>query len=391
MKTIRDFLRRHALLLLAALVVVSVPVGGALGKYAASETVTDGLSLNVSMTQKYSIDKQKMWEALNKLTNGPTTLKFVKGSKIPSYATLKTQDGIQTDGSGKIGVYLQNNIIYIAPMDKSDSTSVMYAPENCSGFLKNSNIGTNVNFIIKCSLTSISFENLDTSHVTDFSGMFDYLSNVSNLDLSNIKTGSARNMSGMFTGCSKLTKLDLSGFNTANVTDMSSMFNGCSALNSLNLKSFNTGNVEAMSAMFYRTGLTELDLKHFDTNKVANMASMFAFSSKLTKLNLDNFNTSSVTNMANMFYSCSNLKTIYVGNEFVTTSVNDGGSMFTSCDKLEGGAGTTYASSKVMDKTYARIDGGTSAPGYFWSATGTQSLTNSVNVNVESAYGFHAA
>ena len=61
--------------------------------------------------------------------------------------------------------------------------------------------------------------------------------------------------------------------------------------------------------------------------------------------------------------------------------------MFGWCGKLIGEKGTKYGWDK-RDITYARIDGGTSAPGYFWSAIGTQSLTNSVNVNVDSAYGF---
>ena len=38
--------------------------------------------------------------------------------------------------------------------------------------------------------------------------------------------------------------------------------------------------------------------------------------------------------------------------------------MFTGCTSLVGGQGTVYDSTKV-DKTYARIDGGTSSPGYF--------------------------
>ena len=37
-----------------------------------------------------------------------------------------------------------------------------------------------------------------------------------------------------------------------------------------------------------------------------------------------------------------------------------------SAINLSGGAGTTYNSSYI-DKTYARIDGGTSSPGYFTS------------------------
>ena len=38
--------------------------------------------------------------------------------------------------------------------------------------------------------------------------------------------------------------------------------------------------------------------------------------------------------------------------------------MFYKCEKLQGGAGTTYNSSK-LDKTYALIDGTGSQPGYF--------------------------
>ena len=38
--------------------------------------------------------------------------------------------------------------------------------------------------------------------------------------------------------------------------------------------------------------------------------------------------------------------------------------MFKDCTKLIGGAGTVFDNS-VTDATYARVDGGTSAPGYF--------------------------
>ena len=45
-------------------------------------------------------------------------------------------------------------------------------------------------------------------------------------------------------------------------------------------------------------------------------------------------------------------------------SVRSSSAMFKVTSNLVGGAGTTYNSSFV-DKTYARIDGGTSSPGYF--------------------------
>ena len=64
-----------------------------------------------------------------------------------------------------------------------------------------------------------------------------------------------------------------------------------------------------------------------------------------------------------MFKSCGILATIYVGANWNTTNVTSSGSMFYDCTKLVGGAGTTYNSNKT-DKTYAKVDGGTSNPGY---------------------------
>lgn len=65
-----------------------------------------------------------------------------------------------------------------------------------------------------------------------------------------------------------------------------------------------------------------------------------------------------------MFEKATNLKTIYVSNKFDVSKVTNSTSMFLDCTNLVGGAGTKYNSTKV-DKTYARIDGGTSSPGYF--------------------------
>lgn len=65
-----------------------------------------------------------------------------------------------------------------------------------------------------------------------------------------------------------------------------------------------------------------------------------------------------------MFYETTNLKTIYTSNKFSTNSVAMSTDMFNYATKLVGGSGTKYDSTKT-DKTYARVDGGTSNPGYF--------------------------
>ena len=160
-----------------------------------------------------------------------------------------------------------------------------------------------------------------------------------------------------------------------------------------------------MSFMFRACGCATLDLRGLNTSKVTNMYEMFSgwwfstrdayvswsnsYTPKLESVNLSGLDTSNVTKMECMFYSAKNLKTITVSNTFVVGENTSGGDMFQNCNLLKGGNGTGY-NWKWTDKTYARIDGGPNSdtPGYFTAATGTQSLTNSVNINDDSAYGF---
>ena len=168
-------------------------------------------------------------------------------------------------------------------------------------------------------------------------------------------------MSHMFYN-SNATTLDVSNFNTSKVTDMSYMFRDSNAT-TLDVSNFDTSNVTNMYMMFLGTRATSLDLSKFNTSKVTNMSTMFYYS-QATTIDVSNFDTSKVTNMDSMFSYCSNLKTIYVSDKFNTNAVTSSDGMFYNTTNLVGGAGTTYNSSFV-DKTYARIDGGTSNPGYF--------------------------
>ena len=163
---------------------------------------------------------------------------------------------------------------------------------------------------------------------------------------------------------SKLTILDVSNFNTSNVTNMSGMFNGSKATK-LDVSDFDTSSVTDMEGMFAGSQATTLDLNNFDTSNVTNMSSMFSFC-QATSIDLSSFDTSKVTDMHYMFSNSTNLKTIYASNKFNTDAVTSSTEMFYDCTSLVGGAGTRYDANHV-DKTYARIDGGTSNPGYFTS------------------------
>ena len=211
------------------------------------------------------------------------------------------------------------------------------------------------------SMTKLDVSNFNTSNVTNMAAMF-YGSNARILDLSNFDTSNVTNMSNMFKW-SKTTNINLSNFNTSNVTNMGQMFYYSQAQKIIGLDKFNTYKVTNMNNMFYNSQVVSIDVSSFDTSNVTNMTSMFE-GTKISSIDLSNFDTQKVVFMGSMFASCPNLTTIYASNKFVTNAVTNGSDVFDKTTNLVGGAGTKYNSSFV-DKTYARIDGGTSSPGYF--------------------------
>ena len=62
-------------------------------------------------------------------------------------------------------------------------------------------------FMFKTLVSSITFNNFNTSNVTNLVGMFQYCASLTELDLSGFNSTNATNMAGMFYCCSKLTKL----------------------------------------------------------------------------------------------------------------------------------------------------------------------------------------
>ena len=228
------------------------------------------------------------------------------------------------------------------------------------------------------SLETLDVSGFDTSNVTDMGGIFRACKNLTVLDIGGFDTSNVTCMGGMFCYCSSLDTLDVSSFNTCNVTDMGSMFFDCGNLGVLDVSGFNTSNVNNMDSMFYGCGSLEvLDVSGFDTVNVIYRGGMFCGCHSLTSLDLSSFDTRKVTQFgtqrdegqilgfgAGMFEFCTKLKTIYTSETFVTTQVQRREELFSYCTSLIGGAGTKYSDTHI-DISYARIDEGASAPGYF--------------------------
>ena len=300
--------------------------------------------------------------------NGQYTYKYMQEGKFASSGLV--WQNITSDGWG---------------VQLTDKTSTDAVNSEVCTYINNKPI-VSMSFMFGYSkATTIDVSHFDTSKVTNMNGMFEY-SQATTLDVSNFDTSKVTNMYSMFASC-QATTLDLSNFNTSKVTNMNGMFNGSQATildvsnfdtskvtnmshmfrvsqaTTLDLSSFDTSNVIDMNSMFEISKVTTLDLSNFDTSKVTDMSYMFD-SSQATTLDLSSFDTSNVTNMRSMFYSSYSLTTIYGSSKFKTDKVTDSINMFKDCTNLVGGAGTKYDSTKI-DKTYARIDGGTSNPGYF--------------------------
>ena len=288
----------------------------------------------------------------NTLTQG---LKYVNGQYTYAYkqegknSSSLSWRNITTDGWG---------------VQLTDRTSTDAVTSSLCTYINNKPISSMSNMFVYSQATSINLSNFNTSKVTNMSAMF-YKSQATTLDVSSFDTSKVTNMTNMFLG-SQATTLDVSNFDTSNVTNMISMFSYSKAT-TLDVSNFNTSNVTNMSYMFYYSQATTLDVSNFDTSKVTNMSYMFS-GSKATTLDLNNFDTSKVTDMSYMFNRATNLKTIYSSDKFNTDNVTTSTNMFLSSTNLVGGSGTKYNSSHI-DKTYARIDGGTSNPGYFTDIT----------------------
>jgi surface protein len=204
-------------------------------------------------------------------------------------------------------------------------------------------------------LKKISMDKISTASSKEMSFMFNACAGLEELSLGNFNTSNVETMDQMFGGCNKLKSLDLSGFDTSEVKDMSCMFSGCFLLQSLNIGSFDTSNVTNMRDMFGDCeSLESIDLSSFDTSSVTDMDCMFCGCKSVKSLNVKHFNTSNVTDMQAMFSGCTSLTTLDL-NGFNTSNVTDISAMFQSCEAVTSIDLSSFDTGKVvrMDDMFA--------------------------------------
>jgi surface protein len=189
----------------------------------------------------------------------------------------------------------------------------------------------------------------DSNHVAEnMQSVFSGCSSLTSLDLSKWEMGSATSTQDMFKNCSSLTSINFSGWNTEKVASMANMFENCFALTDINISNWNVGSVSYMDNMFKNCfALKTLDLSGWTLREAGGISVPAMFK------------------MENNQDRSTSLTTIYVGSGWDINKISESksGDMFGGCAKLVGGEGTTLdltrvQSGDVVDKTYARIDGG---------------------------------
>lgn len=216
-------------------------------------------------------------------------------------------------------------------------------------------------------LAEANLSGWDLSNLTDAHWMFWNCYNLKKLHTLGWSLPNVKNAESMFENCHTLEVLDVSNWNMTNVNAVK-MFSGCKVLKALDFSNWKNVTIQSMHSMFAGcNALANVNVSFWNVSAVTNMTNLFKDCASMTAIDISGWDTSNVTDMTQMFYMVNNntsLKTITVGGSWSTASVTTDTNMFTGCTSLVGGNGTPYNASKV-NKEYARIDGGTSTPGYF--------------------------
>lgn len=138
-------------------------------------------------------------------------------------------------------------------------------------------------------------------------------------ELNNTK---ANDVSGMFE-LSKLTTIPNMHVDTSKVENFSNMFNWSDQLTDINTDWIDTSSATNMNGMFTGTSVTSLNLSHFDTSKVKDFGSMFERCDHLTSVT-GIIDMSSCTNCQGMFAYCDNLRNVKIFNPPLDFEINSG-------------------------------------------------------------------
>ena len=155
-----------------------------------------------------------------------------KLSSMQNFANVKEIRFIQaTPKSGGIDVSEKQDKSIMASIEGTiltvASESQIYANPNCTNMFNQYGYSSGSNKV----LNKITFDNFNTSKVTNMDSMFRFCNLLTSLDLSKFDTSKVTNMNVMFRACNKLTEIKgIEKFDTSKVITSNYMFYNCGDL-----------------------------------------------------------------------------------------------------------------------------------------------------------------
>ena len=259
----------------------------------------------------------------------------------------------------KIAQYKFNSSIDTLPTFNSEFTYKYTDADNGDGTITRTitsdALPSSISFNGKTGLVNLSY--LDTSNVTDMSGMFYNCSNLTLLDVSSFDTTNVTTIEIMFAYCSNLlTVTGLNDLDVSNVNNMGGLFSDCSNITEINVSDWDVSKVTNFGAIFRRCPkLTNIDVSKWDTSSGVIMSGIFTNDSSLIELDLSNWDMSHANSVSQMFYGCSSLMKLKMcanlNQDAVTTY------WFGKCNSLNDvqlSDFDTYTINKVIDELPTR-------------------------------------
>ena len=233
--------------------------------------------------------------------NANSSVEHIVFGKASDYASVVQG----TDGTSVgefINAYAVSDTLYVL------SDSIIDLPEDSSKLFNRYR-----------SVTSIYFDNVDASQVTDMNNMFSYSDRLTSVNIADLDTSGVSAMNYMFANCSALTNFDLRGLDTSSATNMSRMFTNCSSLQTLDISGWDVETVENFDGMFLNCAAVTIDLTGWNPVSATSMRTMFNNASHLVTIYGGDWN--SIRYDANMFKGCTSLVgAVYYNSGKVTSA-----------------------------------------------------------------------